>query len=280
MAVNSTRAKFLLKLGIWPSQESSGVYTAEPGDADAEILEIDPLSGGASSSTGYRHSTQRHTTLIMVDWDDTLLCTTHLTQNPQSLSPSALLSLSTEACSFLTAAAELGDARIVTNASKGWVEKSGETWLPEVLQVIRKLRIPVISARTKFEKKLPGDPVAWKCEAFALLKENSRQIANLISVGDSEAEMKADGCRLIPIRWVDVNKGDSENIIVRSRMVVQETWQRSDLGKGVESMSATFAATPPLESIRILICFTYVWKNTKGREVVAQMAQADGTFAR
>ena len=191
MAVNSTRAKFLLKLGIWPSQESSGVYTAEPGDADAEILEIDPLSGGASSSTGYRHSTQRHTTLIMVDWDDTLLCTTHLTQNPQSLSPSALLSLSTEACSFLTAAAELGDARIVTNASKGWVEKSGETWLPEVLQVIRKLRIPVISARTKFEKKLPGDPVAWKCEAFALLKENSRQIANLISVGDSEAEMKA-----------------------------------------------------------------------------------------
>ena len=67
----------------------------------------------------------------------------------------------------------------------------------------------------------------------------------------TEDEMKADGCKLIPIRWVDVNKGDSNNVLVRSRMVVQQTRRRSDRGTGPESMAATFAATPPFEAIRI-----------------------------
>ena len=65
--------------------------------------------------------------------------------------------------------------------------------------------------------------------------------------------MKADGCKIFPNRQVDVNRGDAQNVFVRSRMVVQETRNRSDLGKGAESVSATFAATPPLEAIRVLL---------------------------
>ena len=36
-------------------------------------------------------------------------------------------------------------------------------------------------------------------------------------------------------------------------MVVQETKHRSNIGKGVDSIAQTFAATPPLEAIRMLI---------------------------
>jgi hypothetical protein len=52
---------------------------------------------------------------------------------------------------------------------------------------------------------------------------------------------------------VDVNKGDAENIFIRSRLVAQETRRRSDIGKGVGGIAATFAATPPLESVELLI---------------------------
>ena len=69
----------------------------------------------------------------------------------------------------------------------------------------------------------------------------------------TKEEMQADGCKPIPVRWIDVNKGDVENMLVRSRLVAQETRRRSDMGNGVESMAATFAATPPLEALRLLI---------------------------
>ena len=79
-------------------------------------------------------------------------------------------------------------------------------------------------------------------------REEEVEIAHKLKVyrEATEEEMKADGCKLIPIRWVDVNKGDAQNVFVRSRMVVQETRCRSDLEKGPESTTATFAATPPL----------------------------------
>ena len=66
----------------------------------------------------------------------------------------------------------------------------------------------------------------------------------------------ADGCQPIPMRWLDVNKGDSDNPQIRSRAVLQETKRRSDLGP--EDVAATFAATPPLEGLRVLMsmCMT------------------------
>jgi len=60
-----------------------------------------------------------------------------------------------------------------------------------------------------------------------------------------------DGCQPIPMRFVDLNKGDEENINIRSRAVLQETRKRSNLGKN--DIAATFAATPPLEGLRLLI---------------------------
>ena len=53
------------------------------------------------------------------------------------------------------------------------------------------------------------------------------------------------GKKVIGVKWVDTNKGDSENVNYRSRLVAQE-FKTSKEG-------ALFAATPPLESLRVLL---------------------------
>ncbi|CAK9105213.1 unnamed protein product [Durusdinium trenchii] len=53
------------------------------------------------------------------------------------------------------------------------------------------------------------------------------------------------GAGPIGSRWIDINKGDAEHPNYRSRLVIQEVRH-----SGVE---AIFAATPPLESIRVLL---------------------------
>ena len=64
-------------------------------------------------------------------------------------------------------------------------------------------------------------------------------------------EWQASGCRLIPMRWLDINKGDSETVNIRSRAVLQETRRRSDLGPN--DIASTFAAAPPLEGLRMMV---------------------------
>ena len=95
----------------------------------------------------------------------------------------------------------------------------------------------------------------------------------------TEEEMRADGCRPIPIRWIDINKGDAENMFLRSRMVAQETRNRSDLGNGPESMAATFAATPPLEARRVLLSLLMSGRADKARKWIAKMRSA-GTICK
>ena len=60
------------------------------------------------------------------------------------------------------------------------------------------------------------------------------------------SEARANGCRVITTRWLDVNKGDDSNPNVRSRLVGREL--------KLDNRLDLFAATPPLESLRV-ICF-------------------------
>ena len=78
-----------------------------------------------------------------------------------------------------------------------------------------------------------------------------------------------DGCEPIPMRWIDVNKGDSNKPNIRSRAVLQETKRRSTLGQDGD-ISATFAATPPLEALRTILslCMSQRGLPTKDRRVI------------
>ena len=59
------------------------------------------------------------------------------------------------------------------------------------------------------------------------------------------SEIARTGGKLIGTRWVDVNKGDSVNVDCRSRLVGREF----NVGRD----DALYAATPPLEALRIIV---------------------------
>ena len=68
----------------------------------------------------------------------------------------------------------------------------------------------------------------------------------------------------IGTRWIDQNKGDDARPDYRSRLVVQETRTSGTIAAG--DIAATFAATPPLEALRLLA--SQVMTGDPGSEIV------------
>ncbi len=140
-----------------------------------------------------------HNTLIIFDWDDTLLCTSFLTPNGIFLEDTKISEkdmekikkLEISASNILKRAILKGDTYIITNAAPGWVEYSAGRFYPEVKKLLNK--VTIVSARGEYEKKHPGDSRQWKILAFLemLNKLDSNLVTNLICLGDSIIEMEA-----------------------------------------------------------------------------------------
>ena len=140
-----------------------------------------------------------HNSLIIFDWDDTLLCTSFLTPNGlfnedivlSDKDNEKLAKLEFSVLRLLTAAIDKGDTYIVTNAAPGWVEYSTERFYPSVKKCLEK--ITIISARGEYETKYPGDSRMWKIQAFLNMEKffNYNLVTNLICLGDSFIEMEA-----------------------------------------------------------------------------------------
>lgn len=140
-----------------------------------------------------------HNSLIIFDWDDTLLCTSFLTphgifredikisdENSQKIKK-----LDDLVFQILSIALENSDTYIITNAQKGWVEFSAEKFYPRTFSILH--RIKIISARENYEKILPGNSRQWKIKTFLKIAEifDKNLITNLICLGDSYIEMDA-----------------------------------------------------------------------------------------
>lgn len=84
-----------------------------------------------------------------------------------------------------------GKVFIITNAAEGWVEFSAYKYLPNVYKLLDK--VTVISARSEYECKYPGDTYQWKNKAFQhTLKDlELGAVTNLVAIGDSNVEMEA-----------------------------------------------------------------------------------------
>ena len=140
-----------------------------------------------------------HNTLILFDWDDTLLCTTFLTKNgvyDENLiltdkEKEKVSKLEKSVFKLLNIAIEKGNVFIITNAGQGWVEYSAEKYYPSVLKVLEKIKI--ISARGEYEKQYPNDSRMWKIQAFLNMQKefNSNLVTNIICLGDSFIEIEA-----------------------------------------------------------------------------------------
>lgn len=138
-------------------------------------------------------------TLLIFDWDDTLMCSSAL--NAGNFQAHQFVQLETLVEQVLTTSMRLGETVIVTNADQLWVTESTRRFLPRVLPLLS--RIHVISARKLFEQSWPGDVFAWKREAFreVMVPWQATAMApggmHLVVLGDSAAEMEAAHSSLV-----------------------------------------------------------------------------------
>ena len=142
---------------------------------------------------------KQHNSLIIFDWDDTLLPTSFLTpggvfNEDITLSESEqdkMLKLEQSVLTLLNETVEKGNVYIITNAGKGWVEYSAKRFYPSIVEVLSKIKI--ISARGEYEKIYPGNSRQWKIQAFLNLLNyvDVKLVTNIICIGDSLFEMEA-----------------------------------------------------------------------------------------
>lgn len=136
-----------------------------------------------------------HQTVIIFDWDDTLLCTTYLRAiEGQYSSPCTerhLQACEEASAQLLELALSLGQTFIITNAMGGWVEASAKCWAPSLVPLID--RVNLVSARSQYEADFPFSPMRWKAEAFLEVQRqlHSQAITNIVVLGDAEYEMAA-----------------------------------------------------------------------------------------
>jgi len=140
-------------------------------------------------------------TIIIFDWDDTLLASSFLSANGYRLDnqtkrtpdvDAQLQALERSVTAVLTLALKYGEVHVVTNAETGWVQLSAQKFLPSVVPLLS--QVTVISARSTYEEMYPEAPLRWKFCAFqdrlqAVAGRRSQR--NVISFGDSHVEREA-----------------------------------------------------------------------------------------
>ncbi len=145
-----------------------------------------------------KENQKSHNSLIIFDWDDTLLPTSFLTKNGiynenlilSNSDQEKIKKLEDIVFELLSKALDRGDVFIITNAGPGWVEYSAEKYYPKIMSLLKKIHI--ISARGAFESKFPNNARLWKIHAFLEIKKELEDIVtNIICLGDSLIEMDA-----------------------------------------------------------------------------------------
>lgn len=106
--------------------------------------------------------------VIIFDWDDTLLSSTFLSMHGFGLEASSvprefdvnLRRLEAAVATLLQTAMNCGRVCIITNAETGWVQMSAQKFMPGLVNLLKK--IEVLSARSAFEQHWPAQPKMWK----------------------------------------------------------------------------------------------------------------------
>ena len=139
--------------------------------------------------------------IIIFDWDDTLLCTSVLNKygyfsemDKYPINDLIQISLlEAFVMELLEKSMDKGDTFIITNSEKGWVEYSCKKFFPNLFPLLSKIQ--VISSREKYEKMHPYNFLMWKMEAFKyFINEYNYDIhlpTNIICIGDSIGDIEA-----------------------------------------------------------------------------------------
>jgi hypothetical protein len=142
-------------------------------------------------------------TVIIFDWDDTLLASSYLSGRGLRLDTdksklveieTQLKELETSVAALITLALQYGNVCIITNAETGWVQLSAQKFLPGLVPLLS--RVNILSARSTFEGRYPESPLKWKFYAFQerlanILFNQHKKMKNILSFGDSHVEREA-----------------------------------------------------------------------------------------
>jgi len=216
--------------GIVPRSDSdnaeAGYATAAPALASPRAPEersegCDSDSDQDDCEEGHRFSMDE--TVVIFDWDDTVLPSSWVQDQGLSLSADSLLTPEQEqvlaelarcATKTMRVARTLGTIVLVTNAERGWVELSCMKFLPSLYPSLESVKI--ISARTEYETPTTSSPFDWKLKAFTseierVLRSDTVVRKNILSIGDSSHERAAlvgatstiPNCRIKSLKFVE-----------------------------------------------------------------------------
>jgi len=143
-------------------------------------------------------------TILIFDWDDTLLPSTWIREQGLRLDAESIPSEEQQAqldevakgvMQTLRTAELHGQVVLVTNAESGWVELSCRKFMPTLCPIVDRTRI--VSARTTYENQGIASPFEWKYLAFEhevqrfYEHQPPGRRKNIISFGDSAHEREA-----------------------------------------------------------------------------------------
>jgi len=153
---------------------------------NADVGESIGRDEAEGASPGRSATPLKADTLLVFDWDDTILPTSWLERigalsaanlRPEVQRQAAALSA---ACSeTLNLASTLGTVIFVTNSAPGWLAQSCQLFMPQILQQVRGYQT--------FSKPLHA-PLTFKITTF---RRECRSYGNVVSVGDGDAERVA-----------------------------------------------------------------------------------------
>jgi hypothetical protein len=143
-------------------------------------------------------------TMLIFDWDDTVLPSTWIHEQGLSLAddswPTAeqqglLDRLAERAAHTLDVAKQYGQVTLVTNAEAGWIELSCQKFMPSLWPSLGDVKL--FSARSTYERQGVASPFEWKylafeCEIGGFYEGCDADFEkNVVSFGDSAHEREA-----------------------------------------------------------------------------------------
>lgn len=132
--------------------------------------------------------------LIVLDWDDTILPTSWL-ERIRALTAGVPLrpevarqmaSLCSVCATTMAMAQQMGTVIFITNSAPGWVDQSCSLFMPQIHQQVRSFQI--------FAKPMHA-PLTFKLNAF---RRECQAFRNVVSIGDGDAERAASLRLLTP----------------------------------------------------------------------------------
>jgi hypothetical protein len=156
---------------------ASGATAAAAAVKDSKSSDTPAAPAAAAASSSAPVPVWSSNSVIMLDWDDTLLASSFLSgrgYRVDSASPAPadadpndaaqLKALEQAVCALIRLALSYGHVNIVTNAETGWVELSAQKFMPAVVPLLS--QVTVLSARSTYEPAHPDAPLKWKFYAF------------------------------------------------------------------------------------------------------------------